>query len=55
MTEVGEPAGIGGTVEFRTDVYDAESIETLVERLQRVLEALTADPARLVVVGGCAR
>ncbi len=25
-TEVGEPAGIGGTVEFRTDVFDADSI-----------------------------
>ncbi|HTI78385.1 MAG TPA: amino acid adenylation domain-containing protein, partial [Mycobacterium sp.] len=43
-TEAGEPAGIGGTVEFRTDVYDAASIETLVERLERVLLAMTADP-----------
>ena len=41
----GEHAGIGGTVEFRTDVFDAASIETLVERLQRVLAAMTADPA----------
>ena len=23
FTETGEPAGIGGTVEFRTDVFDA--------------------------------
>ena len=45
-TEAGEPAGIGGTVEFRTDVFDADSIETLIERLQRVLVAMTADPAR---------
>ncbi|WP_139825751.1 non-ribosomal peptide synthetase, partial [Mycobacterium parmense] len=45
-TETGEPAGIGGTVEFRTDVFDADSIEALVGRLQRVLTALTADPAR---------
>ncbi|MGV0607816.1 condensation domain-containing protein, partial [Mycolicibacterium sp. XJ1904] len=36
----GEPAGIGGSVEFRTDVFDAVSIETLIERLQRVLEAM---------------
>ena len=43
-TEAGEPAGIGGTVEFRTDVFDAASIETLIERLKRVLMALTADP-----------
>ena len=26
-SEVGEPAGIGGAVEFRTDVFDAASIE----------------------------
>ena len=44
--EQGEPAGIGGSVEFRTDVFDTASIEVLIERLARVLEALTADPAR---------
>ncbi len=37
-SEAGEPAGIGGGVEFRTDVFDAASIETLVERLRRVLD-----------------
>ena len=45
-SEAGEPAGIGGTVEFRTDVFDAHSIETLIERLERVLVAMTADPTR---------
>ena len=45
-TEAGEPAGIGGAVEFRTDVFDAASIETLIERLQRVVVAMTADPTR---------
>ena len=45
-TQAGEPAGISGMVEFRTDVFDAASIETLIERLQRVLVAITADPAR---------
>ena len=45
-TEAGEPAGIGGAVEFRTDVFDAATIETLIERLQRVLVAMTADPTR---------
>ncbi|MBY0291219.1 MAG: amino acid adenylation domain-containing protein [Mycobacteriaceae bacterium] len=44
-TEAGDPAGIGGEVEFRTDVFDAASIEVLVGRLRRVLEALTADPS----------
>jgi amino acid adenylation domain-containing protein len=46
FTEVGEPAGIGGAVEFRTDVFDAQSIEALIERLQRVVVAMTADPTR---------
>ena len=45
-TEAGEPAGIGGAVEFRTDVFDTESIEALIERLERVVVAMTADPAR---------
>ena len=45
-TEAGEPAGIGGTVEFRTDVFDAASIEALIERFERVLVAMTADPTR---------
>ena len=42
----GEPAGIGGVVEFRTDVFDAASIEVLIQRWRRVVEAITADPAR---------
>ena len=46
LTETGEPAGIGGSVEFRTDVFDAASIEGLIERLGRVLVAMTADAAR---------
>ena len=45
-TEAGEPAGISGMVEFRTDVFDAASIEALIERLARVLAAMTADPTR---------
>ena len=40
------PPGSAGTVEFRTDVFDAASIEALIERLQRVLVAMTADPTR---------
>ena len=45
-SEAGEPAGICGEVEFRTDVFDAASIEALIERLERVLVAMTADPTR---------
>ena len=33
-------------MEFRTDVFDAASIEALIERWQRVLAAMTADPTR---------
>jgi amino acid adenylation domain-containing protein/non-ribosomal peptide synthase protein (TIGR01720 family) len=43
-TADGEPAGITGTVEFRTDVFDSASVEKLINRLQRVLAAMTADP-----------
>ena len=43
---VGEPAGICGAVEFRTDVFDPASVEALIERLERVLVAMTADPGR---------
>ena len=45
-TEAGEPAGIGGAVEYRTDVFDAASIEALIRRLERVLVAMTAEPGR---------
>ncbi|WP_459975013.1 AMP-binding protein, partial [Mycobacterium sp. MUNTM1] len=45
-TDDGRPAGIGGAVEFRTDVFDPSSIETLIDRLRRVLTAMTADPAQ---------
>ncbi|OJZ64101.1 non-ribosomal peptide synthetase, partial [Mycobacterium paraffinicum] len=44
--ETGDAAGIGGRVEFRTDVFDAESVEALIARLRRVLAAMTADPDR---------
>jgi non-ribosomal peptide synthetase component F len=37
---------LGLRLEFRTDVFDAASIETLIERLQRMLVAMTADPGR---------
>ncbi|OLO98655.1 non-ribosomal peptide synthetase, partial [Mycolicibacterium porcinum] len=45
-TAAGEPAGIGGAVEFRTDVFDAATVEVLIERLARVLTAMTAEPTR---------
>ena len=45
-TEASEPAGIGAEVAYRTDVFDAASIEALIERLRRVLVAMTVNPAR---------
>ncbi len=48
FTGAGEPAGIGGAVEFRTDVFDVESVGALIARFERVLVAMTTDPhARL--------
>ncbi|MET0452561.1 MAG: amino acid adenylation domain-containing protein, partial [Mycobacterium sp.] len=46
FTDAGEANGIGGTVEFRTDVFDAATIETLVERLRHLLTVLAADPTQ---------
>ncbi|OBA58466.1 non-ribosomal peptide synthetase [Mycobacterium sp. 1100029.7] len=37
---------LGIRVEYDTDVFDPASIETLVERFQRVLLAMTADPTQ---------
>ena len=39
-------AELGLRLEFRTDVFDAETVETLIERLERVLVGMTADPTR---------
>ncbi|WP_131809562.1 non-ribosomal peptide synthetase, partial [Mycolicibacterium iranicum] len=47
-TPTGEPDGITGTIEYRTDIYDAETIETLNRRLQRVLTAMTSAPTQRV-------
>ncbi|WP_422746645.1 amino acid adenylation domain-containing protein [Mycobacterium sp. WMMD1722] len=47
-TRTGDAAGIGGAVEFRTDVFDTASIETLVERLHRVVTAMTDDPSQRI-------
>jgi amino acid adenylation domain-containing protein len=45
-SQAGDPAGIGGSVEFRTDVFDTQSVEALIARLQQVLDAVTAEPTR---------
>ena len=54
-TEAGEPAGIGGAVEFRTDVFDAASIEALIERLRAGVGGDDRRPDAAAVVDGSAR
>nr|WP_163787923.1 non-ribosomal peptide synthetase [Mycolicibacterium insubricum] len=43
--DTGAPVGLFGSVEFRTDVFDRTTVETLIDRLRRVLEEMTADTA----------
>ncbi len=45
-TATGQPAGIGGEVEFRTDVFDAETVAALINRMGLLLAAMVADPQR---------
>ncbi|MEU8874118.1 amino acid adenylation domain-containing protein [Streptomyces javensis] len=46
--DAGEPNGMLGGLTYATDLFDPGTAETLVSRLLRVLEAVTADPARPV-------
>ncbi|PPI88997.1 non-ribosomal peptide synthetase, partial [Nocardia nova] len=46
FTDNGDSAGLTGTVEFRTDIFDATTIDTLIQRLERTLIAITRDPGR---------
>jgi amino acid adenylation domain-containing protein len=38
----GAPGGINGTLEYATDLFDRSTVESLVARMGRVLEAMTA-------------
>ena len=56
LTVAAQPgAELGLRVEYDTDVFDAASIEALIERLQRVLVAMTAEPDPAAVVDRSAR
>ena len=47
-TADGAPAGIGGVVEYATDLFDRASVEALTERFIRLLEAAVAAPERAI-------
>ena len=42
----GKAQGIGGRVEFATDLFDRTTVEQLIARLERVLEAVATDPSQ---------
>ncbi|MCF6526383.1 non-ribosomal peptide synthetase, partial [Streptomyces sp. JJ36] len=44
----GAAAGVDGTVEFRTDLFDPGTVQTLLRRLERLLRAVVAAPDRPV-------
>ena len=55
FTEAGAPAGIGGAVEFRTDVFDAETIEDADRAVAAGGGGDDRRPDTAVVVDGSAR
>ncbi|WP_405912206.1 non-ribosomal peptide synthase/polyketide synthase [Streptomyces sp. NBC_00963] len=42
--EDGSPEGIDGSVEYACDLYDPATVETMIERWERLLRAAVADP-----------
>ncbi|MFI9617237.1 condensation domain-containing protein, partial [Streptomyces sp. NPDC052023] len=42
--ENGDPAGIDGTIEYSADLFDAQTIDALVQRWARVLQQVVSDP-----------
>ncbi|MEV4643163.1 amino acid adenylation domain-containing protein [Actinoplanes sp. NPDC049548] len=42
------PAGIGGLVKYRTDLFDEATVDRLVQRWLRLLEQVVADPGRAI-------
>ncbi|MFH8579699.1 amino acid adenylation domain-containing protein [Streptomyces zaomyceticus] len=45
-TPDGAPDGLGAGIEFSTDLFDPATARTLVDRLLRLLDAVTAEPQR---------
>ena len=44
----GSPAGIAGSLEYATDLFDRASVEAMAGRFVRLLEAAIADPERAI-------
>src|SRR5690606_16446315 len=44
--DTGAPAGLDGGISYATDLFDPDTVTTIVARLQRLLHALAEDPAR---------
>ncbi|HEX9338927.1 MAG TPA: condensation domain-containing protein, partial [Pseudonocardiaceae bacterium] len=44
--EDGRPTGIEGALSYRTDLFDADTVELVAERLVRLLSSAVADPDR---------
>ena len=44
----GSPAGIGGIIEYATDLFDRTSVEAIGARLVRLLAAAAAEPGRAI-------
>ncbi|MGK5545509.1 amino acid adenylation domain-containing protein [Streptomyces sp. URMC 127] len=42
----GTPGGLEGSLDYRTDLFDRSTAETMVTRLRLLLEAVTADPGQ---------
>ncbi|GAA2653110.1 hypothetical protein GCM10010436_81740 [Paractinoplanes durhamensis] len=47
-TESGRPGGLDGIVEYSTDLFDPPTVRALVDRWQRMLDAMTSSPDRLI-------
>ncbi|MEU3994182.1 AMP-binding protein, partial [Streptomyces platensis] len=44
LSEIVGSGGVQGAVEFNTDVFEPQTVQSLLTRLERLLEAVTADP-----------
>ncbi|MBV8084546.1 MAG: AMP-binding protein, partial [Chloroflexi bacterium] len=42
----GTPKGVAGLIEYSSDLFDGRTVEAVARRLERLLEALAADPGR---------